>query len=232
MVHPAETGAKAVVPTRVGVDRGPHRLRAGLESRPHTAWGWTGFNTGCNDQCVGRPHTAWGWTVFSARQAVVQRPSSPHAWGWTALIRTILERGKSRPHTRGGGPKREVLGPIPGTSSPHPRGGGPVCESHAPARSRSSPHAWGWTAVVLIVEGHALVVPTRVGVDRAHRGIEANSRGSSPHRVGVDRAGPWKRRCCGRRPHTRGGGPPTVGSPGGGVPSSPHRVGVDRLRPT
>ena len=91
-----------------------------------------------------------------------------------------------------------------------------------------SPHAWGWTVTIRSVYTDSTVLPTRVGVDRAHRPATHGHREFSPHawgwtaaalvaatdeqvlptRVGVDRIAAISisaRRCS---PHTRGGGPP------------------------
>src|SRR5207302_1680864 len=87
---------------------------------------------------------------------------------------------------------------------PHTRGGGPLMGSLIATALKSSPRAWGWTVGRQAGDGHADVVPTRVGVDR-----------TPPRPCGPSR----------RRPHARGGGPKLIARTDRPVKSSPRAWG-------
>src|SRR5690606_7277624 len=91
-----------------------------------------------------------------------------------------------------------------GGSRPHARGGVPYTDSGVAHGLTSSPRAWGCTAMVKALDAAIIVVPTRVGVYRAHGTMPAG--------------------CLGR-PHARGGVPRSERRGTGGNTSSPRAWG-------
>ena len=67
-----------------------------------------------------------------------------------------------------------------------------------------SPHAWGWTDVIALATGQAIVFPTRVGVDL----------------LAAERSRDFL-----RFPHTRGGGPHQINAHYLRIKFSPHAWG-------
>ncbi len=231
-----------VVPTHVGVDR-------------------PGMGTRCRN--VGRPHARGGGPA-SAEAAMKPATSSPRTWGWTDCGQGI-NFCRSVVPTHVGVDRFQWLCSIPTLSRPHARGGGPRRTVEGFVEPVSSPRTWGWTGGVGDQHPGRHVVPTHVGVDRPsstpcwpgrrrphargggpplghHRrpalwssprtwgwtgSVHPGERqiGVVPTHVGVDRraASQPPGSCC--RPHARGGGPSLAGLGATTDKSSPRTWG-------
>ena len=110
-------------------------------------------------------------------------PFSPHAWGWTGSNRTRTRPDGVLP-TRVGVDRPTGREPPTRMCSPHTRGGGPDVHNLLVVDHQFSPHAWGWTEHLCYVVYLRIVLPTRVGVDRATGARAASATGFSPHAWG------------------------------------------------
>ena len=221
---PGTTGTPyRVLPTRVGV---PPSAGSGASGRRRP------------------PHPRGGASTPSAPGGRGSR-SSPPAWG---CLRRASLRGLQPCvlPTRVGVPPRRDVPRQPRPRPPHPRGGASVPGRRAATRRESSPPAWGCLHRVSLACHHDRVLPTRVGVPRAHRGAAWRRTQSSPPAWGCLRLRQLLQQRRERPPHPRGGAsdrhgrwgrvpassPPAWGCLRGGpgrsgpVPVLPTRVGV------
>ena len=176
----AETAAILVLPTRVGVDRTGCETRTASGCSPHTRGGGPELAR-AQQRRKRSPHTRGGGPC-SARRRRPATTFSPHAWGWTVPSFGGLGLDVVLP-TRVGVDPVDKSPILRGRSSPHTRGGGPFTRNMLFARALFSPHAWGWTVSRTLQYRKYHVLPTRVGVDRTSK---ENSAGAyrSPHTRG------------------------------------------------
>ena len=116
--------------------------------------------------------------------ATIRRPVSfsPRAWGWSGhgKMKTRIEFVLP---TRVGMVRHCRHHPVMSGSSPHARGDGPPSTPRCGPPRKFSPRAWGWSAMLDIVEDAVGVLPTRVGMVRGNQ--VGNQRGTgSPHARG------------------------------------------------
>ena len=183
---PRSSRLSRVVPTRVGVDRrSSTSTTSAARSSPH-AWGWTGRVVDPARRGLRRPHARGGGPTHRSLCESASK-SSLRTWGWTGHRPRRLRDGRVVP-THVGVNRRSTRSRGPRRHRPHAGGGGPKIATMLPVSEESSPRTWGWTAGVRwrrrepdrrphtrgggpFLDGSqkwdALVVPTRVGVDRS-----------------------------------------------------------------
>ena len=132
-----------VLPTRVGMVRGPGRQRVGDRCAPHPR-GDGPVPSSLRVRGLQCSPPAWGWSGESVRLFLI---------GWVLPTRVGMVRHcrASRGLVRG---------------APHPRGDGPFMQLGLLPWSECSPPAWGWSAAPLKQRTIASVLPTRVGMVR------------------------------------------------------------------
>ncbi len=159
-----------VLPTRVGMVRGP---------------------SGATGPSGGSPHTR-GDGPRSNSWLVRQKEFSPHAWGWSVEFPPQLVALGVLP-TRVGMVRDCGDAFLPCNRSPHTRGDGPISRSARSNARLFSPHAWGWSGPSGATGGQGAVLPTRVGMVRLAGGTCLSAPGS-PHTRGdgPPRRGDWR----------------------------------------
>ena len=149
-----------VLPTRVGMVRGPGPALHGRGRSPHA----------CGDG------------PFNVSLPQFTAPFSPRVWGWSGVLWCDAWREEVLP-TRVGMVRLSGGGAASSASSPHACGDGPSRLYAAAGVAAFSPRVWGWSVLARPGSALAPVLPTRVGMVRWCR---CNSRRteSSPHACG------------------------------------------------
>ncbi len=149
-----------VLPTRVGMVRGPSQSPKSGQGSPH----------------------ARGDGPFKLSYKNQTERFSPRAWGWSAAGGDNSAASVVLP-TRVGMVRNVRLSSSVSLRSPHARGDGPVWQAKWIVAILFSPRAWGWSARLYNSFSCRLVLPTRVGMVRTAT-ADASAFCRSPHARG------------------------------------------------